>query len=370
MIRRRKIRKQFFVALSVVAIAVSTIADEPGSSQRKTQNLLTVEYTEQAVERSFIEFSHEAMATQFRIIFYSESENVLRDDYERLAREAFDLIDDVESRFSRYKSDSEITALNNRAAISPVKVSADVVDLLTNVKEIYVGTNGAFDPTVGPLLNVWGFYRKTGVLPERSAVEDALQKVGFDKVHIDFAERTVFYEKPDMMLDLGGVAKGYALDKAAELLKQYGIKTAALDAGTSSVVLMGAPKGQEGWLVRLRHPYKTDEFIVEVSLRDTTFSASGLGERYVEIDGKRYGHIFDPHTGYPVEGFASTVAIAPRATVSDALSTAFFVMGEENVRQYIRRFPEIRAILVPVSDTGETRAITIDMRQNESEGQS
>lgn len=356
----------FFLILLFILLSPVGLSVEKNESPSRSA-VSTVEYDTNGDQGEYFRFEHGAMATTFAITFYTENKGTPPDDFGRLAQEAFDLIDDIEGRMSRYRPDSEITFINHRAVQEPVRLSADLLELVTTVQVIYKDTQGAFDPTVGPLLKLWGFYQKDGILPDRHTIEETLACVGFDKVQISPKERTVFFTREGMQLDLGGIAKGYAVDQVVALLRRYGIKTAAVDAGTSSIFVLGAPMGKMGWRVRLRHPYDPARFVAEVTLKDVSFSASGLGERYVEIDGKRYGHIFDPRTGFPVEGFASTVAIAPSATVSDALSTAFFVMGMENVIQYTRNHPDVRAILVPRSDSGDCEAVWINFSKSEDQ---
>ena len=324
-----------------------------------------LEYEMEEVEGTFHRFSHRAMATEFTISVYTPDVDRRREDFERVVREAFDVIDDIEARLSRYRPDSQVSYINNRAAQEPVQVSADILDLFDVVQDVHRQSKGAFDPTVGPLLKVWGFYRQTGTLPTQEALDDALTLVGLNKVVIDRENRTVSFLTKGMMLDFGGVAKGFALDQASRVLRRHGVDTAALDAGTSTVVVLGAPPGRAGWTVRLRHPYNTERYIATVVLSDVSFSSSGLGERFVEIEGKRYGHIFDPRSGLPVDGKATAAALAPTGALSDALSTAFFVMGIEDVKAYCRSHPEVRSIIVPASESGDPEPVWINFPKHE-----
>lgn len=324
-----------------------------------------LEYEMEEIEGTFHRFSHRAMATEFTISVYTPDVDRPREDFDRVVREAFDVIDDIEARLSRYRPDSQVSYINNRAAQEPVQVSADILDLFDVVQDVHRQSKGAFDPTVGPLLKVWGFYRQTGTLPTQEALDDALSLVGLDKVVIDRENRTVSFLIKGMMLDFGGVAKGFALDHAAHVLRRHGIDTAALDAGTSTVVVLGMPPGRAGWTVRLRHPYNRERYIATVVLSDVSFSSSGLGERFVEIEGKRYGHIFDPRSGLPVDGKAAAAAIAPTGALSDALSTAFFVMGIEEVKAYCGSHPEVRSIIIPASESGDPEPVWINFPKRE-----
>ena len=150
-----------------------------------------------------------------------------------------------------------------------------------------------------------------------------------------------------MLLDFGGIGKGLALDVAAEVIKNYGVSSAILHAGTSTVLAIGTPPGASGWTVRIRNPYNTSEYIDEVCLKDESLSTSASYEKWFELDGKKYCHIVDPRTGLPVEGMVSATAIVSSGTLSDALSTEFFVMGAEETQKYCKEHPDVRAILVP-----------------------
>jgi thiamine biosynthesis lipoprotein len=186
-----------------------------------------------------------------------------------------------------------------------------------------------------------------------------LDKVRMDKVVVDRAARTVSFRKEGMLLDFGGIGKGWALDRAAEMLRQNQVTAAVLSAGTSSVVAIGAPPNEPGWKVRIRDPYNKDGYLDEVVLRDESLSTSGSYEKFFDLNGKKYCHIFDPHTGRPVEGMLSATAIAAIGVETDALSTAFFVMGEEKTRQYCRKHSGTRAILVPLASDASLRTVRI-----------
>lgn len=292
-------------------------------------------------------FTHEAMATRFEFRVYAASTEQDEAELGRVADQAFAAIDDLERRISAWLPDSQTTYLNNHAAERPTRVAPDILDLLSYVQKVHRETDGAFDPTVGPLIKLWGFYKGQGCLPTCAELEAALACVGMQRVSVDRAARTVSFARRGMRLDFGGIGKGLALDRAAEVLKAHGVSAALLEGGTSTVVALGAPPDQPGWTVRIRDPYNKDKHIDEVVLRDASLSTSGGNEKFFELDGKRYCHIFDPRTGRPIEGMLSATAIAHTGTQSDALSTAFFVMGCERTRAYCRAHPDVRAILIP-----------------------
>lgn len=310
-------------------------------------------------EEGFGIFAHRAMGTEFeiRIAITPETSEFTA---QAAAQEAFATIDDLESRISNWRPDSQATYMNKHAAKEPVRVAPDIFELLAFSEAVYRDTNGAFDPTVGPLIELWGFYKGEGRLPSQPELDAALEKVGYDKVALDAPELTVSYLQPGVHLDFGGIAKGLALDQAARVLRDAGIGSALISGGTSSLLAIGVPPGEDGWTVAIKNPYNQGVGVDEILLKDGSLSTSGSYEKFFRIEGREYCHIFDPKTGQPVEGMLSATALAPTGMESDALSTAFFVMGEERTREYCGIHPDIRAILVPMPERGEPKAVRIN----------
>jgi thiamine biosynthesis lipoprotein len=305
-------------------------------------------------------FRHEAMGTFFEFTLYARPGDESTDEIRRIAEEAFAAIDDLETRISNWIPDSQVSYVNNHAAEEPVSVAPDVLELVAFSKKVHGETGGAFDATVGPLIELWGFYRGQGHLPEETELAQALSKVGMDKVRLDPLANTVAFDAPGMRLDFGGIGKGMALDTAARILRDNGVTAAVLHGGTSSVYALGAPPGLTGWTVRIRNPYNGAEWVDEVVLRDESLSTSGSYEKFFEIGGRKYCHIFDPRTGKPVEGMLSASVIVSTGMESDALSTAFFVMGQKKTEAYCREHPGVRAILVPVPADGDPKPVRVN----------
>ncbi len=291
-------------------------------------------------------FAHQAMATVFEFQLLVSEADGTPDGLDAVVREAFAAVDDLERRISHWVDDSQTAYVNRHAAEGPVRVSPDLFDLIAYTKEVCRETGGAFDATVGPLLEAWGFDTKTYRVPDDTALAEAVACVGMDKVELNADERTVRFAMPGMRLDFGGIGKGLALDRAAEVLRQYGVDNGLLHSGTSTILAMGTGPNGAGWTVGIRDPYNRDAVLDEAVLKDESLSTSGSYERFFTIEGRTYGHIFDPRTGRPVEGMLSATAIAPTARESDALSTAFFVLGDAGTSAYCQRHPRVRAILV------------------------
>lgn len=277
-----------------------------------------------------------AMGTQFTIVVYGPDESPLQ----AAVSAAFDEILRIDRHWSTYLPDSDISVVNRGASQRPVPVDAELFGMLRTCLRFSRETEGAFDVTVGPLVAAWGFFKREGRIPSKKEAARALAQTGWRNVRLDGT--TVSFAVPGMRLDLGAIGKGYAVDKAAAVLRQAGIQSALLDAGNSSILAIGAPPGQQGWTLMIRDPKDPKKNVEQVLLKDASLSTSGNYEKFFRVKGRTYSHIFDPRTGYPVEGVLSTSVIALTATETDALSTAFFVLRQEGTRRYLQAHPGIR----------------------------
>lgn len=292
--------------------------------------------------------NHIAMYTDFKAILYGDSSNTDPEALLSAGRTAFDAVDALENRISNWKADSYTALVNKKASTEPTEVSGDLIEILEDARRVYLDTDGAFDVTVGPLIQFWKTHEKKGMLPSAEELKPVLAQIGLKYVLVDKMADTIYFEKPGLNLDFGGIAKGLALDRMAVVLEENEVKTALLNAGSSTILAMGHPPGEAGWTISIDSPYNKDsgKAVASVVICNESLSTSSNAERYFDIDGKRYSHIFNPHTGMPVHGLASATAIAPTGTESDALSTAFFVMGVAGVRAYCDTHPKVRAVLV------------------------
>lgn len=302
--------------------------------------------------------THPAMATEFSITVYpreGEDATVLIG----LMDEIFADIDALEAVISEWKPDSRTSYVNNHAADEPVRVPVELMELLVVSRACYDRTGGVFDVTVGPLSQLYGFYKKEGHQPTAAELSEAVSWVGMDKVELDSEAQTVRFKRPGMRLDFGGIGKGFALDRAAEKLRARGIQKALLSAGTSSIYAIGAPPGESGWKVHIRHPYNEGENAVSVTLRDESLSTSGCYGDLPVVDGVRICNLFDPRTGEAQHGIVSASAIAPTATETEALGKAFLILGEDGARAFCARNPGVRGVLVPESPGPEIQVVFI-----------
>lgn len=276
-------------------------------------------------EKLRISSSLDAMGTTFTIVAYDEDRLKL----EAAVDEAFEEVRRLDSLLSNYKRDSEWSRINREAGAGPVRISGELFALLAACVDYSRRSEGAFDITVAPLVKAWGFFKGQGRLPHRAEIREALARVGYQALELDPAAQTVRFAKPGMEIDPGGIGKGYAVDRVASVLRAAGISSALISAGGSSIYALGAPPGQPGWKIKIRHPKSPGQTIEETLLRDESMSTSGSYEKFFIAGGKLYTHIFDPRTGYPATGAVSVSVVAPKTIDSEAWTKPFFIRGRQ-----------------------------------------
>ncbi len=237
----------------------------------------------------------------------------------------FDVAFHLDALLSVYRSDSDIQRVNARAARSPQAVHTDTADVLRRSLEFQRLTRGTFDVAVGPLVQLWMEAARRNALPDPRQLARARTLVGAEAFRVD-REGRVSLRRPGVSLDLGGVGKGYALDRMRPLLREAGIDTALLNFGQSSTWALGAPPGADGWNLLVRGAGESIAGVV--TLRDRALSVSGSLGQFVEIEGRRYGHVLDPRTGRPLTRPRQALVVARNATLAEALSKALLILGE------------------------------------------
>jgi len=266
---------------------------------------------------------------------------------------ALDAMADVDDLLSNYKPESELSTLNREAARAPFHASAALFDFVQQCAGYHDATQGAFDPTVGPLVRAWGFMTTNPARPSPAVIADAKSRSGFDKVTIDAIARTIAFRTAGMEIDPGGIGKWYAVDKAVDVLKQHGIRSALVSTGGSTLFAIGAQPGRAAWSVAVNNPNDPANPFALIDLRDTSLSTSGTSQRAVQIGGRRHGHLFDPRTGEPVEDTCQATVVAPTGTESDALTKAAFILPRETVRQLFESRTGVHALRVDGDCAGE-----------------
>ena len=257
----------------------------------------------------------------------------------------------VESRFRQveacmnvWDTASELSRANRAAVDSPLTLSPLLGDCLALALDLRARSGGAFEPGAGPLMKRWGFLRREGRLPDPDSLRSLLPKLGA----YDYAPATRSFGRRDaeVALDLGGIAKGYALELAASDLRALGVGRALIDLGGNLYCLGEASAGRP-WRVGIRDPLDRDRYFAWLTVTDAAVATSGSYERFVTIDGRRYGHIMNPATGRPAEGLLSVTTVTSHAALGDGLATALFVLGPEGARALLRgEYPEVEAVLV------------------------
>lgn len=286
----------------------------------------------------------QAMATYWELHMISpQPESYLRSVAEAVRSE----VDRLEDQLSFYREGSDISLLNARAAQERVPVDPRLFALLERARQWSEATDGAFDVTVAPLVRCWGFVGGTGAMPTEEAIQEALAVVGMQHVHLNRDDFTVHFDREGVLLELGAIGKGYAVDCAVELLLEYEIESALLHGGTSTVYGLGAPPGEAGWKVALQRPFAPEgDALAQVELCDRALSVSAPHGKWFEQGGRRYGHVLDPRTGYPVSRNVLAALITESAADSDALSTALLAKGEIWLPALLQLCPKSSALVV------------------------
>ena len=271
-----------------------------------------------------VEHRDEVMGSTFAVVLYGAD----RTSLDAAARAALDEARRLDALLSNYKPDSEWSAVNRAAGRGPVAVSAELFALLADCLRYSAESAGAFDITVGPLMRVWGFYKGEGTMPKRGEVEASLRRVGYRHLHLDPAANTVRFGVPGLELDPGGIGKGYAVDRMADVLAAHGVATALISASGSSIYGRGAPPDEpRGWPITIRRPDDREGVAAQIFLKDMAVSTSGSAEKFFWAGGRTYTHLIDPRTGYPARGVASVSVVAPRAIDSEAWTKPYFING-------------------------------------------
>lgn len=265
-------------------------------------------------------------------------------DLPRAVDDAFDEVDRIDRLMSHYQADSPLSRINREAASHPVTVEPELFDFLAESMRYNLESDGAFDITVGPLMKAWGFFRGEGRMPSSHELTAARRHVGRAHVVLDPVEKTVRFDEPGVELDLGGIAKGYAVDRVVRLLEKRRVAAALVSSGGSTIYGLGAPPGRKAWDVALQDPVDSRKTALTVTLKDRAVSVAGRSEKSFESGGVRYSHIMDPRTGWPVQGVLTVAVLTSSGTAGDALDDALFVMGPERSRAYLKTFPGTDAL--------------------------
>ncbi len=286
----------------------------------------------------FVSITEEIMATPVTVL-------AERDIAARAAEIVFGIFREVDSVMSEWRTDSPLSAINRAAGDQPVQVPTELHTLIRRGIEIGELSDGAFDITWAALWGLWDFKADTPHIPTKHEIQHSIQLIDYRRIVIDEELATVYLPQPGMLIGLGGIAKGYALDRCAEALRARGIGDFLISAGGQ--VLASGGRDDRSWRVGIRDPRGgIDDYFAHIELTDTSIASSGDYERYFMLDGVRYHHILDPRTGRPARGLRSATVVCEDATLADALSTALIVLGTERALALSEQLDNVEAVLV------------------------
>lgn len=293
---------------------------------------------------AFFETHAERMGTNVHIV-------IVTDDGER-ATKAFNAalaeLTRIEDLMTDWRDDSQLMAINRAAGSKPVVVDRELVDLLRLSQRYSELSGGAFDVTYAAVGKLWDFKKQPAVLPDPDAIKHAVAKVDYKKLVLDTRKRTAFLTERGMRIGLGGFAKGYAVERAANAIRALGFANFSINAGGDMRV--HGTWGGKPWTVGIRDP-RTDGVVAVLPVSNVAISTSGDYERFFMHDGKRYAHILDPRTGYPVSHTASVTIIARDCTISEGLSKSVFVLGREKGLALVETFDDVEAVVIEPDGT-------------------
>ena len=305
-----------------------------GCSQNTKKN-------EETAQQEPVKRTEMLMGTVISVTLYDSTDESILD-------KVFDKVKNLEETFSINETGTEVDKINDNAGIEPVKESDDTIEV---VKEgIYYSdlSHGKFDITVGPLVKLWNIPdRPTEDIPTQDELNVVLPLTNYKDVVIDEANKTVFLTRPGMMLDLGGIAKGYAADVISKMLTDEGVKSAIIDLG-GNIFAHGEKVSGDAWKIGIQNPFSNrGEIVGAISVKNKSIVTSGIYERYIEVDGVKYHHILNPETGYPYENdIAGITIISDKSTTGDALSTSVFALGIEEGMKFVEKLDDVDAIFV------------------------
>jgi FAD:protein FMN transferase len=291
-------------------------------------------------------YEHRALGT-WNVLLLADPDPARPEGADAAAAAALALLDRLEDELSRFRPDSDVSLLNALGADRAVPVGRALFEVLGAARAAWEETGGAFDPTVKPLLDAWGFPRGPARVPPGPEIERLLLARGMDRVLLDPADRSARFDRPGVELDLGAIGKGYAVDRLRALLEERGVRAGAVLSGRSTIAAWGAPPGGGAWTVEVAHPGEPDRAVAAIEMEPGSLSTSAAYEERFVHEGVEYGHILDPRTGRPARtGLRSVTVWTESALRGDVLSTALFVLGAEEGARLLRPPERASALLV------------------------
>lgn len=268
-------------------------------------------------------------------------------DKEEILDKVFERVKEIEDLVSINKGGTELDELNENAGIKPVKLSDTSFDIIEKALYYSEISEGGYDLTIGPLVKLWSIGLPEAKVPTKEEINETIKNIDYSKVEINEDTNEVFLKEEGMLLDLGSIAKGYAADEIAEILREEDVNSAIIDLG-GNIYALGLKEGIKNWKIGIQNPFDARGSIVgAVEISDKTVVTSGVYERYIEEDGTRYHHILNPSTGYPYETeIAGVSIIADKSIDGDALSTLIFTKGLDEGLALLEKIDGVDAIFI------------------------
>jgi thiamine biosynthesis lipoprotein len=322
-----KLNKLSIITIFILALALTSCTPKPVDSVPTQDKPITK--------------SDYILGTIIDITIYDKQDEAIID-------KALDRIREIEAKMTINNAEtSEIIALNEAAGKNEAQLSLDTFDVLERAKYYSELTNGLFDPTVGPIVKLWNIGTDYAAIPDPKVLEEKRNLINNDKLILDRSTLTAKLEDADMQVDLGAIAKGYAADEVAKILKENGVQHAIINLG-GNVLTIGGNMLDKPWKIGIQNPFNPrGDYLGIVSIKDKTVVTSGTYERYFEKDGKRYHHILDPRTGYPADNEVASVSIITDSSMDgDGNSTSVLLLGLEEGMKFVESQKNIDAIFI------------------------
>lgn len=270
---------------------------------------------------------------------------ISRDHPQNAIDTAFGAIKDVDRLMNLYNKDSEVANINKNATSFPIKISSDTFWVINKSIEFSELSKGAFDVSIEPLVELWGFGKGKNRIPLESELQKKMSLVNYNNIILNKSDSSIYLNKMGMKIDLGAIAVGYAVDKAVKNLKDIAIENALINAG-GEIYALGSPPKKKAWKVGIQHPRRKNELLGTIDLKNKAISTSGDYENYFEENGKRYCHIINAKTGQPVNGVMSVTVIADSTIDADALSTALMLMKPEEAIRLVKNLKNVECLII------------------------
>lgn len=256
----------------------------------------------------------------------------------------------IENLISDWKSTSQVSEVNQNAGIKPIKVDREVFELTQRAIKFSEITNGGFDVSFAAMDRIWKFDGSMTEMPSAEAIKKSVEKVGYKNIILDSVQSTIFLKLKGMKIGFGALGEGYATDKCRTMMLEKGIKAGIINGSGDMSTWGKQPNGQD-WKIGITNPFKPEKLLAVVPLNQGAVTTSGSYEKFVVFNGKRYSHIINPATGYPVTGLCSVTIFGPNAETANGLSTSLMVLGQKDGLLLLQKFPEYSCLMI--TDNGK-----------------